>query len=317
MRHAVSEKPLGPWECKGVFLDKTNVLTTHGSCVEYKGQWYVFYHNGDLSGGQEHNRSICFDPIYFNADGTIQMVKPSRGVERPTFHREINFNGMLGALDVGEYTADALAGHGIMDDAVSSIEVPAGYVVECFEDDRGQGASWIFENNVIDLGRLGCDNTFSSIKIFRKDAPENLVMNGSFELGVQQTISWWQGRRVTGVNRVLEAPADGYYALQYEGSRGMRHLTQKITLQPGTEYWLSAALKAAPGTKGEVRLQALAPFDAQCTFKLDAAENAGPWVEVSKRFNSGPHTEIALRLTTSKDFKGAGCWDDIVLVELR
>ncbi len=315
MRHAVSKSPMGPWECKGVFLDKTNVLTTHGSCVEYKGQWYLFYHNGDLSGGQEHNRSICFDPMYFKGDGTIQMVAPSRGVALPTFHQDINYNGMFGTLDVGEYTAAALAEHGIENDAVSSLEVPAGYIVECFEEDRGKGKSWIFENNVIDLGAPGCDDTISSIKISRDDAPSNLVLNGSFEQGVQQTVSWWQGRRVAGVSRVLEHPADGYYALQYEGSRGMRHLTQKITLKPNTSYRLRASLKVDAGTKGEVWLEALEPFDAACSFKLDAGEKAGQWVEVSKIFNSGEHAEIALRLTTSKNFSGTCFWDDLALVE--
>jgi beta-xylosidase len=75
MRYSMSKGPLGPWECKGVFLGSTDVLTTHGSMVEYKGQWYVFYHNGALSGGRDSNRSICFDKVFFNEDGTIKRVE--------------------------------------------------------------------------------------------------------------------------------------------------------------------------------------------------------------------------------------------------
>jgi hypothetical protein len=41
--------------------------------VEYKGQWYQFYHNKSLS-GQGNLRSICVDKVNFNEDGTIQMI---------------------------------------------------------------------------------------------------------------------------------------------------------------------------------------------------------------------------------------------------
>lgn len=80
MRYAMSDSPLGPWESKGVFLEKTSALTTHGSIVEYKGQWYLFYHNADLSGGRKGNRSICFDTVTFNDDGTINLVEQTPSV---------------------------------------------------------------------------------------------------------------------------------------------------------------------------------------------------------------------------------------------
>jgi beta-xylosidase len=75
MAYSMAKSPLGPWESKGVFLGSTDVLTTHGSVVEYNGQWYLFYHNGALSSGRNTNRSICFDKIFFHEDGTIQMVE--------------------------------------------------------------------------------------------------------------------------------------------------------------------------------------------------------------------------------------------------
>lgn len=79
MRYAMSDKPLGPYTHKGVFLEGSDVITTHGSIVEYKGQWYIFYHNGALSGGRASNRSICFDTVSFNEDGTINKVKQTLG----------------------------------------------------------------------------------------------------------------------------------------------------------------------------------------------------------------------------------------------
>lgn len=50
MRYAVSDSPLGPWESKGIYMEPTDSYTNHGSIVEFKGQWYSFYHNSALSG---------------------------------------------------------------------------------------------------------------------------------------------------------------------------------------------------------------------------------------------------------------------------
>jgi beta-xylosidase len=73
LNYATSKSPLGPWTYRGVYLDPTGCDTSHGSVVEYKGQWYAFYHNDVLS-GRGNLRSICVDKLYFNADGTIQKV---------------------------------------------------------------------------------------------------------------------------------------------------------------------------------------------------------------------------------------------------
>ncbi|HWZ15860.1 MAG TPA: family 43 glycosylhydrolase [Mucilaginibacter sp.] len=73
LNYATSKSPLGPWIYGGVYLDTTGCDTSHGSVVEYKGQWYAFYHNDVLS-GRGNLRSVCVDKLYFNADGTIKMV---------------------------------------------------------------------------------------------------------------------------------------------------------------------------------------------------------------------------------------------------
>ncbi len=91
IKYAVSDTPLGPFEYKGVILEKMNSGTNHHSIVEYKDEWYMFYHNSDLyfknhpeeepkfgwgHKGSPHpfRRSICFDKLYYNQDGTIQKV---------------------------------------------------------------------------------------------------------------------------------------------------------------------------------------------------------------------------------------------------
>lgn len=73
MRYATSDKPLGPWTYRGIFLEPTGCSTTHGSVAEFKGQWYLFYHNQEIS-GEGNLRSVCIDYLYFNEDGTIQTV---------------------------------------------------------------------------------------------------------------------------------------------------------------------------------------------------------------------------------------------------
>ena len=73
LNYATSDSPLGPWTYRGIYLNPTDCNTSHGSVVEYKGQWYAFYHNSVLS-GQGNLRSICYDKLYFNPDGSIQQV---------------------------------------------------------------------------------------------------------------------------------------------------------------------------------------------------------------------------------------------------
>ena len=51
----------------------TDCDTSHGSVVEYKGQWYAFYHNCSIS-RQGTLRSICVDRLDFDSDGNIKMV---------------------------------------------------------------------------------------------------------------------------------------------------------------------------------------------------------------------------------------------------
>jgi beta-xylosidase len=81
--YAMGKSPLGPFEYKGIIMDEhpSKCWTNHHSIVEYKGQWYLFYHHNDLSPTFDKNRSIRADRLFFNQDGTIQKVVPTlRGV---------------------------------------------------------------------------------------------------------------------------------------------------------------------------------------------------------------------------------------------
>jgi hypothetical protein len=83
LEYATSTNPMGPYQQAGVILDEaaSGCWTVHQSIVQYKGQWYLFYHDKDLSPDFDKNRSIRADYLYFNDDGTIRKVIPTlRGV---------------------------------------------------------------------------------------------------------------------------------------------------------------------------------------------------------------------------------------------
>lgn len=72
--YAVADSPLGPWENKGVYMIPHGEETAHGSVVQFKGKWYQFYHTANYS-SRGNLRSVCFDPVTFNEDGTMNIVR--------------------------------------------------------------------------------------------------------------------------------------------------------------------------------------------------------------------------------------------------
>jgi len=83
LEYAISTNVFGPYKWMGVITDtnKSGCWTEHHSIVQYKGQWYLFYHDKQLSPNFDKNRSVRVDYLHFNDDGTIQKVIPTlRGV---------------------------------------------------------------------------------------------------------------------------------------------------------------------------------------------------------------------------------------------
>jgi len=82
LEYAMGKNPLGPFTVSGVIMDESaNCWTNHHSVIEFKNQWYLFYHNNDLSPKFDKNRSVRIDSLSFNTDGTIKKVIPTlRGV---------------------------------------------------------------------------------------------------------------------------------------------------------------------------------------------------------------------------------------------
>jgi len=84
--YATSKSPLGPFKYGGVIIDNDgcdpNNWNNHGSIVEFKGQWYVFYHR--TTNGCVNSRKACIEPIFFDEDGNIKEVEmTSQGAGKP------------------------------------------------------------------------------------------------------------------------------------------------------------------------------------------------------------------------------------------
>ena len=83
LEYSISTNAMGPFKWVGIITDQneSGCWTEHHSIVQYKGQWYLFYHDKQLSPNFDKNRSVRIDALNFNDDGTIQKVIPTlRGV---------------------------------------------------------------------------------------------------------------------------------------------------------------------------------------------------------------------------------------------
>ena len=74
--YAIGDNPYGPFTYSGRILNPVVGWTSHHSICEYKGKWYLFYHDSSLSKGVTHLRSVKIAEIKYNDDGTIQTLNP-------------------------------------------------------------------------------------------------------------------------------------------------------------------------------------------------------------------------------------------------
>jgi len=77
LSYAVSDSPLGPYQKRGVIIDNfycdPSTWNNHGSIENFRGRWFVFYHRSTQN--SVSSRRVCAEPIFFNADGTINEVE--------------------------------------------------------------------------------------------------------------------------------------------------------------------------------------------------------------------------------------------------
>jgi hypothetical protein len=107
LEYAMGSSPMGPFKMTGVIMDESplNCWTNHQSFLEKDGQWYLFYHQNEMSPKFDKNRSACIDSMFFNADGTIQKVTP-------TF-RGVGLTNATGRIEIDRYSAKSENGTAI------------------------------------------------------------------------------------------------------------------------------------------------------------------------------------------------------------
>ncbi len=71
--YATADNPYGPFTYQGRILEPVQGWTNHHSIFEYEGDWYLAYHDTELS-GQNHLRNVKMTPIRLTEDGLFETV---------------------------------------------------------------------------------------------------------------------------------------------------------------------------------------------------------------------------------------------------
>lgn len=81
LAYSTSDGPTGPWVYGDTIMHVIKdhgAFTNHPGYIEFKGQPYLFYHDGGLPGGGGFKRSVCIEPFHFNPDGSISLITPTK-----------------------------------------------------------------------------------------------------------------------------------------------------------------------------------------------------------------------------------------------
>lgn len=74
--YAEGEHRDGPFTYKGRIMEPVLGWTTHHSIVQIDGEWYLFYHDCELSGGVTHERCVKYTKLEIDENGTITTIFP-------------------------------------------------------------------------------------------------------------------------------------------------------------------------------------------------------------------------------------------------
>lgn len=74
--YAIGDSPVGPFTYSGRIFEPVVGWTTHHSIAEFKGKWYLFYHDSTLSGGRNHLRCVKIREIVYDEQGKIELAEP-------------------------------------------------------------------------------------------------------------------------------------------------------------------------------------------------------------------------------------------------
>lgn len=235
MRYATSDSPLGPWTSRGVMLDAVESCeTSHGSVVQYRGNWYLFYHNAAISGNGTL-RSVNVDQLYFNEDGSIQkVVQTKEGVKAvapPSASTERDGKLMVSDETFDKYTQKTAYGLDICtvgngatlkSDCVENLHISEAYC-EFSGIDGGRGGKAML------TVRYSCGDKASTMKV---DASGNPDSEGYF-LKIDGTGAWSSYQETARCLIDLEAGVENVVRLT-GGMGGVNIAGISISLLPET-----------------------------------------------------------------------------------
>jgi len=75
LAYAIGDSPLGPFTYQDRILEPVKGWTTHHSIAEFKGKWYLFYHDTSIS-GKNHLRCVKIREIVYDEQGKIKLAQP-------------------------------------------------------------------------------------------------------------------------------------------------------------------------------------------------------------------------------------------------
>lgn len=156
LEYAIGDNPMGPFKMTGVIMDESpmNCWTNHHSFIDYKGQWYLFYHQNAYSPDFDKNRSVCMDSLFFNTDGTIQKVVPTL--------RGVGLTDALSEIQIDRYSA---IGESASIEFIDTLNTFAGWKTVLSEK-----GDWV-QFNVVDFG----SQKLKSIKLKIKAETETQI----------------------------------------------------------------------------------------------------------------------------------------------
>lgn len=147
--YSMSDNVMGPYEFKGKIMDQHADVcwTNHGSVVEFKGQWYFFYHHNDYSPYFDKNRSVCVDYLNFNEDGTIIPVIPTK--------RGVGITAATDTIQIDRYSQ--IGEKNVKIDFINSDRPFDGWKTIFWNTDEYRGKMWVTYDRV-DFGEKDLSN---------------------------------------------------------------------------------------------------------------------------------------------------------------
>ncbi|MGO4773138.1 RICIN domain-containing protein [Flavobacterium sp. W22_SRS_FK3] len=161
---------------KGIFAKRFVEFVRMGNLTQAQKDRYlgVINYTSNYVWAKAVNKSNYLINSYWDSlpTGTIDLSTQSAGLHlfesvaslnKVHAYQNINYGGFYSQLSTGTYTLAQLQARGISDNDITSLTIPAGYVVTVYENDNFGGASKIFTANSAWLNDW--NDRISSLKI--------------------------------------------------------------------------------------------------------------------------------------------------------